>query len=100
MNRVKAAIFSLTPAAGPDDEGSYLRWHPLGRMPAQYQLPGILYSQRYIADGKYLDSRIAATGRFAQVDNVVNYLVGDPVQQTQPLFAGPLRTMIQWKAWR
>ena len=62
--------------------------------------PTFTYALRYITDGKYLDSRIAEKGRFEQVGNVVNYLVGEPVQQTQPLFAGPLRTMIQWKAWR
>jgi hypothetical protein len=86
MNRVKAAIFSLTPPAGPDDDGSYLRWHLLDHMPEQYQLPGIQYALRYIADGKYLDSRIAAAGHLEQVGNVVNYLVGDPVQQTHDDF--------------
>jgi hypothetical protein len=84
MNIVKAAIFSLTPPARPEDDGSYLRWNLLDHMSALYQLPGIQYPLRYIADGIYLDSRIAETGRFEQVGNVGNYLVGDPVQQTQP----------------
>ena len=41
MNRVKAAFFSFTPPAPPDDDGSYLRWHLLDHMPEQYRLPGI-----------------------------------------------------------
>jgi hypothetical protein len=86
MNRVKAAIFSMTPPAPPEDDGSYLRWHLLDHMPEQYQLPGIQYALRYIADGDYLDRRIAATGHLEQVGNVVNYLVGDPVQQTHDDF--------------
>ena len=86
MIRVKAAFFSLTPPAPPDDDGSYLRWHLLDHMVEQYQLPGIQYALRYIADGDYLDSRIVATGHLEDVGNVVNYLVGDPVQQTHDDF--------------
>lgn len=86
MIRVKAAFFSLTPPAPPDDDGSYLRWHLLDHMPEQYQLPGIQFALRYIADGEYVESRIAGTGPLADVGNVVNYLVGDPVQQTHEDF--------------
>ena len=86
MIRVKAAFFSLTPPAPADDDGSYLRWHLLDHMVEQYQLPGIQYALRYIADGEYLDRRIVATGHLEDVGNVVNYLVGDPVQQTHDDF--------------
>lgn len=82
MIRVKAAFFSLTPPAPPDDDGSYLRWHLLDHMPEQYQLPGIQLALRYIADGEYPDHRIAGNGRLAEVGNFVNYLVGDPVERT------------------
>ena len=86
MLRVKAAFFSLTPPAPAGDDGSYLRWHLLDHMPEQYQLPGIQLALRYIADGNYLDSRIAGAGPLEDVGNVVNYLVGDPVQQTHDDF--------------
>jgi hypothetical protein len=86
MIRVKAAFFSLTPPAPPDDDGSYLRWHLLDHMVEQYQLPGIQYALRYIADGEHLERRIVATGHLEHVGNVVNYLVGDPVQQTHDDF--------------
>jgi hypothetical protein len=82
MIRVKAGIFSITPPAAPDDDDSYLRWHLLDHMPDQFQLPGIVHAQRWIADGAYLDHRIAANGHLNDVGNVVNYLVGDPAQQT------------------
>lgn len=82
MIRVKAGVFNLTPPAPPDDDGSYLRWHLLDHMPEQYQLPGLLQGIRWIADGEYLESRIAATGHLEQVGSVVNYLVGEPVQRT------------------
>jgi hypothetical protein len=82
MIRVKAGIFSLTAPAPADDDGSYLRWHLLDHMPEQFQLPGIVHAQRWIADGDYLTSRIAATGHLQNVGNAMNYLAGDPTQQT------------------
>ena len=82
MIRIKGGIFSMSPPALPDDDGSYLRWHLLDHMPEQYQLPGLVHAHRWIADGAYLDSRIAGDGPLADVGNVVNYLFGDPVQQT------------------
>lgn len=86
MMRVKAGIFSLTPSLPPDDDGSYLRWHLLDHLPEQFQLPGIQHALRYIADGAYLGARIAGVGPLADVGGVMNYLVGDPVQQTHDNF--------------
>jgi hypothetical protein len=82
MIRVKVGIFSLTPPAPPDGDGSYLRWHLLDHMPEQYQLPGVVLGQRWIADGDYPARRIAGSGPLMDLGNVVNYLVGDPVQTT------------------
>ena len=83
MIRVKAAFFSLTPPVGADEDISgYLRWHLLDHMPEQYQLPGIVHGMRWIADGAYGDHRIAGQGETARIGGVVNYLMGDPVQQT------------------
>ncbi|MBL7487551.1 hypothetical protein I6A60_16790 [Frankia sp. AgB1.9] len=86
MIRVKAAFFSATGPAPEGDDGSYLRWHLLDHMPEQYQLPGLVYATRWTTDSAYLGARIAGTGPLADVANVVNYLVGDPVQQTHDDF--------------
>lgn len=82
MNRVKAGIFSLTGLAPADDDGSYLRWHLLDHMPEQFQLPGIVHAQRWIADGDLVDARIVSSDELDTIGNVVNYLAGDPVQRT------------------
>jgi hypothetical protein len=85
--RVKAAFFSMTPPASEgDDISSYLKWHLLDHMPEQYQLPGIVHAMRWIADGDYGEHRIAGSGHLERVGNVMNYLVGDPVQQTHEDF--------------
>jgi len=86
VNRVKAAFFSITPPAPPGDDGSYLQWHLLDHMPEQYQLPGIVHAARWIADGDYPAAAIAARDPLTAVGNVVNYLVGDPVQRTHEEF--------------
>ena len=86
MIRVKAAFFSFTPPAPREDDGRYLRWHLLDHMPEQYQLPGMQLGLRYIADGNYPGARIASSGPLEDVGNLVNYLVGDPVQQTHDDF--------------
>jgi hypothetical protein len=87
MIRVKAAFFNLTPPPEPgEDFSSYLRWHLLDHMPEQYQLPGIVYATRWIADAGCLDARIAGSGKFEGIGSIMNYLVGDPVQQTSEDF--------------
>ncbi|CAO5253451.1 MULTISPECIES: hypothetical protein [unclassified Frankia] len=86
MIRVKAAFFSATEPAPPGDDGSYLRWHLLDHMPEQYQLPGLVHATRWIAEDEYRQARIAGSGPLADVGNIVNYLVGDPVQQTHDDF--------------
>jgi hypothetical protein len=80
--RVKAGIFSMTRPAQADDDGSYLRWHLLDHQPEQFRLPGMIHSLRWVADGPYLDARIAGAGPLADIGNVVNYLIGDPVPET------------------
>lgn len=86
MNRVKAAFFSFTPPAPPDDDGSYLRWHLLDHMPEQYRLPGIQLGLRYLADADCRAARLVASGPLADVGHLVTYLVGDPVQETHDDF--------------
>lgn len=82
MNRVRAGIFSLTAVTPPGDDGSYLRWHLLDHLPEQFQLPGIVYGLRWVADGVYPDHRLAGDGPLGEIGNAVHYLVGDPVRQT------------------
>lgn len=86
MQRVKAGLFSLTPTAPPDDDGSYLRWHLLDHLPEQFQLPGIQHALRYVADGELLAARLAGDGPLRETANLMHYLVGDPVEETQADF--------------
>lgn len=82
MQPIRVGIFSLTPPAPPDDDGSYLRWHLLDHMPEQFQLPGVVLAHRWTADAELRAARLAGDGPLAEVANVVEYYVGDPVQPT------------------
>jgi len=82
MHPVRAGIFSLTPPAPADDDGSYLRWHLLDHMPEQYQLPGVALAHRWIADDELLAARLAADGPMGALANLVQYYVTDPVEPT------------------
>ncbi|MCM3882166.1 hypothetical protein [Frankia sp. R82] len=84
MIKVRSTIFSLT--GQEPAQTDYLRWHLLDHMPEQYQLPGIVYALRYIADGDYPSARIAGNGPLANIGNIVNYFVGEPVEQTHQEF--------------
>jgi hypothetical protein len=79
---VRVGIFSLTPPAPPDDDGSYLRWHLLDHMPEQYQLPGVALAHRWIADDELIAARLAAAGPMGGLANLVEYYVTDPVEPT------------------
>ncbi|MCK9878729.1 hypothetical protein MXD61_13855 [Frankia sp. AgPm24] len=84
MIRVRNTIFSLTGLEPPKTD--YLRWHLLDHMPEQYQLPGLVYALRYIADGDYPAARIAGEGPLAGIGNLVNYFIGEPVVRSHEEF--------------
>lgn len=82
MNRIKCAVVSMTGAAPGTDGADYLRWHLLDHMPEQYQLPGMLLGTRWAADEACVAARLEAVGPFRDLRNVVQYLMGEPVQRT------------------
>jgi hypothetical protein len=86
-NRVKVGFFSLSEALAPIDDRRYLRWHQLDHMPEQYQLPGLVFGQRWASTPQSRALRLVAAGRWARIDHVVCYLMGDPVESTLDDFA-------------
>jgi hypothetical protein len=80
--RAKGAFFSFTEPVPPDKAADYFRWHALDHMVEQFQLSGIVHAQRWIADGALRDNQITADGRWTNLGSTMNYLVGDPAQQT------------------
>ena len=82
MNRVKVGFFSLTRRSETGDDRPYLRWHQLDHMPEQYQLPGLILGQRWASTPACRAARAVEAGPWSQVEHVVCYLMGNPVDET------------------
>ena len=82
MNRVKLGFFSLSHRSPDGDDRSYLAWHQLDHMPEQYQLPGLVLGQRWVSTPACRAARAAEDGEWSEVEHVVCYLMGEPVDQT------------------
>jgi hypothetical protein len=80
-NKVKVAAMSMSASAPDGDDSTYLEWHQLDHMPEQYQIPGLLYAQRWASTPACRAARIVESERFAAVNHVVQYLFGEPVAQ-------------------
>jgi hypothetical protein len=82
MNRIKCGIVSMTGSSPTGDDSEYLAWHLLDHMPEQFQLAGMLNATRWTADDACVAARLEVDDRFVGLRNIVQYLIGDPVQQT------------------
>jgi hypothetical protein len=87
MGKVKAGVFSLSASSRSGDDAAYLRWHALDHMPEQYQIAGVLWAQRWASTPACRAARAAEEGRFREVNHVVQYLFGDPVNASLEEFA-------------
>jgi len=95
VNRVKVGFFSLSRRSPDGDDRSYLAWHQLDHMPEQYQLPGLVLGQRWVSTPACRASRAAGDDGWAEVEHVVCYLMGDPVDETIDDFYALGRTLAE-----
>jgi hypothetical protein len=80
-NKVKVAAMSMSASSPDGDDATYLEWHQLDHMPEQYQIPGMLYAQRWASTPECRAARAAESERFTPVNHLVQYLFGEPVEQ-------------------
>lgn len=79
MNKVKLATMSLSASSTDGDDAPYLEWHQLDHMPQQYEIPGLLYGQRWASTPECRAARSMQSERFEPTNHVVQYLFGEPV---------------------
>jgi hypothetical protein len=79
--KTKLGVFSLSASSPDGDDSRYLRWHHLDHLPQQYEIPGMLYGQRWLSTPACRAARPVQSERFEPVNHVVHYLFGDPVAQ-------------------
>jgi hypothetical protein len=82
MNKIKLGFFSLSHHSPGGDDRAYLEWHQLDHMPEQYQLPGLLFAQRWASTPACEAVRAAAVEDWAKTAHVVCYLMGNPLDET------------------
>jgi hypothetical protein len=82
VNRVKVGFFSLSRRSPDGDDRSYLAWHQLDHMPEQYQLPALVLGQRWMSTPACRAARAVENGQWSEVEHVVCYLMGEPVERT------------------
>jgi hypothetical protein len=78
-NKVKVAAVSMSASSRDGNDAPYLEWHQLDHMPEQYQIPGMLYAQRWASTPGCRAARAAESERFTRVNHVVQYLFGEPL---------------------
>jgi hypothetical protein len=86
MMPVKLAVFSLSASSPDGDDSRYLRWHALDHLPQQYEIPGVLFGQRFVSTPECRAARAAQSERLEPVNHVVYYLFGEPVTETVDAF--------------
>jgi hypothetical protein len=79
-NKVKVAAMSLSASSTDGDDAPYLEWHGLDHMPEQYQIPGLLWGQRWASTPACRAARAVQSQRFAPTNHIVQYLMGEPVE--------------------
>jgi hypothetical protein len=82
VNRVKVGFFSLSRHSTSGDDRPYLRWHQMDHMPEQYRLPGMVLGQRWASTAACRAARAAEAVGWADVEHVVCYQMGNPVDET------------------
>ncbi|ONH52398.1 hypothetical protein CcI49_34200 [Frankia sp. CcI49] len=81
MNRVKVGFIALTGLPKSVSEAEYLEWHATRHMPEQFTVPGIVNAQRWHSTAACRAQRAAQSDDLVDAENLVSYLLSDPVEQ-------------------
>jgi len=79
MTRAHLGVFSLSASSPDGDDSRYLRWHLLDHLPQQYEIPGVLFGQRFVSTPACRALRPVQSERFEPVNHIVYYLFEEPV---------------------
>lgn len=77
---VKFGVLSLSASSETGDDSEYLEWHQLDHMPQQWEIPGMVFAQRWVSTPECRAARAVETDRFAPVNHVMHYLWGEPLE--------------------
>ena len=76
---VKFGVLSLSASSVSGEDSEYLQWHQLDHMPQQWEIPGMVFGQRWVSTPECRAARAVETDRFTPVNHVMHYLWGEPL---------------------
>jgi hypothetical protein len=76
---VQFGVISLSGSSETGEDSEYLEWHQLDHMPQQWEIPGLVFGQRWVSTPECRAARAVQTDRFAPVNHVMHYLWGEPL---------------------
>jgi hypothetical protein len=76
---VNFGVISLSGSSETGEDSEYLEWHQLDHMPQQWEIPGLVFGQRWVSTPECRAARAVQTDRFAPVNHVMHYLWGEPL---------------------
>jgi hypothetical protein len=82
MGKVHIGFFSFTEVTGRAEHRSYNGWHQLDHMPEQYQIPGLVFGQRWVSTPACRRARAFDSPTLEPIHYMTLYLMGEPVDAT------------------
>ncbi len=79
---VKFGVLSLSASSETGEDSEYLKWHQLDHMPQQWEIPGLVFGQRWVSTPGCRAARAVETDRFTPTNHVMHYLWGEPLESS------------------
>jgi hypothetical protein len=79
LGRVTVGFFSFTEVPATAHR-AYNEWHQLDHLPEQYQLPGIVHGERWVASPDCVAARLVDDDVLGRAQYVTLYLMAEPVE--------------------
>lgn len=86
MNRVKVGFFSFVEVTDPSEHHAYNEWHQFDHMPEQFQIPGVVFGERWVSTPACTAARLASSDQLAPIHYMALYLMAEPVGPTLDQF--------------
>lgn len=86
MSSVRFAVVSMSARSPEHLDARYIEWHSLDHHPEQYAIEGIQLGQRWVSTPECRAVRAVEHERFDDVDHVMQYHFGDPLDSSLEQF--------------
>jgi hypothetical protein len=86
MTRAEVGVVSMSARSPEGRDAEYIEWHALDHLPEQYRIDGIKAGTRWVSTPACRATRAVSGTPFDEVDHVVMYLFGGPLETALEAF--------------